>query len=79
MEQIIIDNGYVVQSFFTLPPDNHDKWHSIRNFGDRQSDAIEFKNDIMNIDECRLRALAKMYNPKVRYIRIDSRNFKKQK
>lgn len=78
MAQIIIQDGYVVQEFFALPPDPYRKWHSLRNFGDRQSDAIEFRNDVNSMEELELRSLAKRYDSSIKYIRINKRNFKKQ-
>jgi len=72
-------DGYVVSERFILPPDTTPTWHNLRNFGDRQSDAIEFVKDVeekLGIDS--LIFLAKNYKREIKYIRINSRNFKKQ-
>lgn len=78
MKQIIIANGYVVQAYFRCSLDTHEKWHSIRNFGDRQSDAIEYLNDIENVEEYRLNSLAKAYSPDVKYIRMRNGYYRRQ-
>lgn len=72
--------GYIVEGYFTLPPETWDSWHPLRNFGDRQSDAIEFKYyDCPNLDEKRVIALAKMYKQETKYIRVNGRQFKRQR
>ena len=78
MEQIILDNGYVVQSYFRIPPDTHNRWHSIRNFGNRQGDAIRYMSDIKNSELHKLNSLAKTYKPDVKYIRMRNGYYRRQ-
>jgi len=68
-------DGYVVEWY------DGDHWHPLRNFGDRQSDAIEFKTtDCPRLDDWNLKALVKRYDPSVKYKRLkNGRMFVKQK
>lgn len=55
------------------------KWYSLRNFGDRQGDAIAFKEfDCPNLGEAQVKTLIRNYDPQRLYKRIDSRHFKAQ-
>lgn len=73
-------HGYVVEGYFTLPPETWDSWHPLRNFGDRQSDALEFKNiDCPELDIRHAISLARMYKSEIKYIRVNRRCFKRQR
>lgn len=63
------NNGYEVG--VTMVSENGMmKYHPLRNFGERQGDAMIFKEvDCPKLTEKQLRLLIKKYNPKVRYIR----------
>lgn len=51
----------------------------LRNFGDRQGDAIIFKMvDCPKLNDYQIRTLVKNYNPDVKYIRVSGTQFKKQ-
>jgi hypothetical protein len=73
------DYGYIVKEWFILPPEAHKRWHSLRNFGDRQSDAKEFAEDVKELKDSSLNFLAKNFNPDVKYKRISSKVFRKEK
>ena len=76
--QVEIDNGFVVLAFFELKGEIRERWHKLRNFGDRLNDAIEYRNDVAYINYPTLCALAKRYNNNVKYERINRFRFKKQ-
>lgn len=66
-------DGYVVQVLIG------GIWTSLRNFGERQSDAKEFcYKDCPKLTESNIKLLVKNYNSKVKYIRINEKLFKKQ-
>jgi len=70
-------DGYIVQAFVYMP-DGSRIWKPLRNFGDRQSDALIFcHTDCPNLSELSLSNLVKMYNTKLKYKRISARQFKK--
>lgn len=71
--------GYVVSAYFILPPDTIERWHRLRNFGERQSDAYEFKNDVQFLTNISLKVLSKRFDISVKYERINARVFKKIK
>ena len=54
-------------------------WKSLRNFGDRQGDAIDFKNiDCPNLSNAVINMLIKNFNKDTKYIRVNSSKFIKQ-
>jgi hypothetical protein len=69
--------GYVVTE---LELDRYAKPHPIRNFGDRQSDAIEFRNDCERgvISEQRINLFIRTYT-NTPYQYLGNGNLKKQK
>ena len=72
-------DGYIV-SVYLEDGNGYGKWHPLRNFGDRQSDAKEFANwDVPKLEEIHINALIKQYKNNVKYIRVNGRNFKKTK
>jgi hypothetical protein len=72
-------DGYVVSALVSEPPSSYRSWMPLRNFGDRQSDAIIFKNeDCPKLNEFLLKMLIRGYNKEIKYTRINSRKFVKQ-
>ena len=73
-------DGYVVQALVSEPPSSYRCWKPLRNFGDRQSDAIIYKNeDCPKLNEYLLKMIIKDYRKDAKYIRVNSRKFIKQK
>ena len=69
VEAYIIDNPYSTRGY----------WHPLRNFGDHQGDAIEFRDyDCPRLPLEHIRQLIKQYNPAVKYSRISGTRFTKQ-
>lgn len=76
--QIREHNGdYIVEAYIIEDPNSLcGHWHSLRNFGERQGDAICFKEyDCPKLDDMHLRLLIKNYNPERRYIRKSATRF----
>lgn len=70
--------GYVVMAYMPTA-ENVYGWMPLRNFGDRQGDAIDFRDtDAPKLTLGQLRALVKRYNPNVRYQRINGRRYVRQ-
>lgn len=66
-------DGYIVGVYRDL------YWHRLRNFGDRQGDAIDFRNwDCPKLTDAQLRLLEKQFRIDVKYIRVSSTRFIKQ-
>ena len=62
-----LPEGYVVSCYHDL------QWHSLRNFGERQGDAICFRDyDCPKLDDTHIRMLEKAYTKEKRYIRISN-------
>lgn len=73
-------DGYVVEAFTQGPDFPGDYWQPLRNFGDREGDAKCFRDfDCPNLTDTQLRALIRAYNPETKYIRVNGRNFIKQR
>lgn len=65
--------GYVVQVLIV------GTWTSLRNFGERQSDAKEFcYKDCPKLSDLNIKLLAKNYDKNVKYIRVNEKLFKRQ-
>ena len=58
-------DGYVVSVWADW--DGHYTWHDVRNFGDRQGEAFEFRDDCKFLDEKWLRMVAKKYDKTVKW------------
>lgn len=72
-------NGFVVSAFCCDTPSTYWQWKPLRNFGDRQSDTIEFKHrDCPKLNEFSLKNLINSYDKEVKYIRVNDRKFIKQ-
>lgn len=66
-------HGYVVSCYYDM------HWCPLRNFGDRQGDAIDFKiYDCPRLEDNIIRALIKRYDADVRYSRLCPGRFKKE-
>lgn len=73
--------GYVVEAHVIDDPNGLlGHWHPLRNFGDRQGDAIAFRDfDCPQLTDAHIRALIRAYNPETKYIRVNGRKFIKQR
>lgn len=72
-------DGFVVSAFVCDTPSTHKQWKPLRNFGDRQSDAILFKNeDCPRLNEFALKSLINGYGRAIKYRRVNNRKFIKQ-
>ncbi len=70
-----IVEAYVVNDFNSLIG----SWRPLRNFGDRQGDAIEFRDiDCPNLTNSVLAALIRSFDKDTRYIRVNGSKFIKQ-
>lgn len=68
------DNGYIVSVFYDMGDGM--RWHPLRNFGEHQSDSIEFRNyDCQELTDAQVRLLIKNYSKDRIYRRINSRKF----
>lgn len=66
--------GYVVQVLIVCT------WTSLRNFGERQSDAKEFcDKDCPKLSDLHIKLLAKNYDKNIKYIRVNEKFFKRQR
>lgn len=72
-------DGFVVSAFVCDTPSTHKQWKPLRNFGDRQNDAILFKEmDCPHLNEFNLKSLIDRYDRATKYIRVNERRFIKQ-
>ena len=72
-------DGFVVSAFVCDTPSTHWQWKPLRNFGDRQGDAIIFKEeDCPRLNEFNLKSLINRYNKATKYRRVNNRRFIKQ-
>lgn len=70
-------DGYVVKAFVYMT-DRYRQWKPLRNFGDRQSDALEFcHHDCSRLSEQDLSLLIKNYKVENKYTRISENRFKR--
>lgn len=69
-----LPEGYVVSCY-------HDcHWHPLRNFGDRQGDAIEFRDwDCPRLPMQHISILERQYNKDTKYIRQSATKFIRQR
>lgn len=66
--RIFKENGDYVVYAEIISPDGYTTFKPLRNFGCRQSDAIEYRDsDLKDVTEPRLNMLIRTYNPKVKY------------
>lgn len=62
--------GYVVMAYMPVA-DNAYRWQPLRNFGDRQGDAMIYRDsDAPRLTPAQLRHLAKNYDQNRKYIRV---------
>lgn len=65
--------GYIVEVY------ENNRWFPLRNFGDRQGDALEFCHwDCPKLSDMSIKALIKRYDNNVKYIRVNEKVFRKQ-
>ena len=65
------DNGYIVSVFYDMGDGM--RWHPLRNFGDHQSDSIEFRNyDCPKLTDVQIKSLIKNYSKDRIYRRMNS-------
>lgn len=71
--------GYVVEAYFP-DKDGIERWLPLRNFGDRQGDALDFRDiDCPVLSDENIRVLINRYDWKVRYVRMEKHRFYKQR
>lgn len=70
--------GYVVEAHWQ-DEDGVYRWHPLRNFGDRQGDALDFcHHDCPSYEPAVIKTLIGRYDWKVKYVRLDGNHFYKQ-
>lgn len=62
-------DGFIVEVYFS-DGNGGGRWAKLRNFGDRQGDAIEFSQDVSKLDDLVLRGMERTFNPNAKYKRI---------
>lgn len=68
-------DGYIV-SAFVYTSAMHKEWKPLRNFGDRQSDALIFLHeDCPQLSETSISLLVKNYKVEYKYKRVSARRF----
>lgn len=73
--RIFNENGDYVVYAEIISSDGYTTFKPLRNFGYRQSDAIEYRdNDLKDVTEAQLNMLIRIYNPKVKYKRCVGEN-----
>lgn len=71
--------GYIVGVYLT-EGNGYGHWVRLRNFGDRQGDAICFRDyDLPKLSDTELRMLAKSFSIEKKYYRAGSRRYITQK
>ena len=64
-------DGYIV-GVFLRDGNGYGQWHRLRNFGDRQGDAIEFREwDLPTFTDTQIRLFIKTFNIENKYKRLD--------
>lgn len=72
---IFKENGDYVVYAEIISPDGYATFKPLRNFGCRQSDAIEYRDsDLKDVTDIQLNTLIRTYNPKVKYKRCVDEN-----
>lgn len=68
---------YIVEAYIIEDPNSlYGHWFPLRNFGERQGDAILYKNiDCPRLEDQMLRLLIKNYSPEKKYIRKSATQF----
>ena len=70
--------GYIVSIYY---PDKNGicHWERLRNFGDRQGDAIEFRDwDLPHLEDHHIRLLIQKFDINVKYKRIGKNQYRRQ-
>lgn len=69
-------NGYIVGAFI-YDEQGNGHWHRLRNFGERQGDAIEFREwDLPKMTLPEIKAFARTFRLGVTYIRKGFKNYR---
>lgn len=72
--------GYIVGIYYDFERKGTPRWYRLRNFGTRQGDAKDFRdNDLPKLTDPQIRLLIKNFLINRKYVRIDGRHFKVQK
>lgn len=72
-------NGYIVGAYLRDSGGNG-HWHRLRNFGERQGDAICFRDyDLPDLSYSQINMLAKQFSIKDEYVRIGKNRYRKSK
>lgn len=70
--------GYVVEAYFP-DKDGMERWQPLRNFGDRQGDAMSFRDyDCPELSDAQIRMLIVRYDWQTCYVRIGKNRYYKQ-
>lgn len=71
-------DGYIV-GVYLRDGNGYGQWHRLRNFGDRQGDAIEFRDyDIPTFTDQQIRLFIKTFKVEQQYIRIARNRYVKR-
>ncbi len=69
--------GYIV-GVFLRDGNGYGQWHRLRNFGDRQGDAIAFRDyDIPTLTDTQIRMFIKTFKAENKYKRIEKNRYAK--
>ena len=69
--------GYIV-GIFLMDGDGCGSWHRLRNFGDRQGDAIAFREwDLPTFTDAQIRLFIKTFRIENKYKRLDKNKYAK--
>ena len=73
-------HGYVVSVYYDLTGSGSYHWEKLRNFGDRQGDAIEFREyDLPGLSDANIRQLIRQFDINTKYIRLGKNRYGKQR
>lgn len=71
--------GYIVSIYYPDSSGNY-HWEKLRNFGDRQGDAIEFKDwDLPGLEDAHIRLLIRQFDINKKYVRLGKNRYGKQR
>lgn len=70
-------DGYIV-GVYLRDGNGYGQWHRLRNFGDRQGDAIEFREwDLPEFTDAQIRLFIKTFRIENKYKRLDKNKYAK--
>lgn len=71
-------DGYIV-GVFLRDGNGYGQWHRLRNFGDRQGDAIAFREyDLPALSDQQIKLFIKTFDVNTKYKRIEKGRYRKQ-